>query len=75
MKSDKIKEFAVNVHFLSFKKGGKIQTGLNCEYDGLSEACLSLSHSSKHFFFNLKDEIKINNIFIKSKERNRFLEI
>ena len=30
----------------SFKKGGKIQTGVNCEYDGLSEACLSLSHSS-----------------------------
>jgi hypothetical protein len=46
MKSDKIKEFAANVHFLSFKKGGKIQTGLNCEYDVLSEACLSLSHSS-----------------------------
>jgi hypothetical protein len=34
------------VYFLSFKKGGKIQTGLNCEYDGLSEACFkSLSHS------------------------------
>ena len=28
------------------KKGGKIQTGLNCEYDGLSEVILSLSHSS-----------------------------
>jgi hypothetical protein len=47
-KSDKIKEFAANVHFLSFKKGGKIQTGLNCKYDGLSEACLSLSHSSSN---------------------------
>jgi hypothetical protein len=46
MKSDKIKEFAVNVHFLSFKKGGKIQTGLNCEYDGLSEARLSLFYSN-----------------------------
>jgi hypothetical protein len=30
----------------SFKKGGKIQTGLNCEYDGLSEVVLSLSHSN-----------------------------
>ena len=30
----------------SFKKGGKIQTGLNCEYDGLSKVILSLSHSS-----------------------------
>ena len=50
MKSDKIKEFAANVHFLSFKKGGKIQTGLNCEYDGLSETCLSLSHSRLDFF-------------------------
>ena len=49
MKSVKIEEFAANVHFLSFKKGGKIQTGLNCEYDGLSEACLSFSHSSKTF--------------------------
>ena len=29
----------------SFKKEGKIQTGLNCEYDVLSETCLSLSHS------------------------------
>ena len=28
----------------SSKKGGKIQTGLNCEYDGLSEVVLSLSH-------------------------------
>ena len=27
------------------KKRGKIQTGLNCEYDGLSEIILSLSHS------------------------------
>jgi hypothetical protein len=26
----------------SFKKGGKIQRGLNCEYDGLSEVCSSL---------------------------------
>jgi hypothetical protein len=30
----------------SFKKGGKIQKGLNCENDGFSEACLSWSHSS-----------------------------
>ena len=29
----------------SFKKGGKIQTGLNCEYDGLSKVMLTLSHS------------------------------
>ena len=33
----------------SFKKGGKIQTGLNCEYDGFSEACLSFSHSTIHY--------------------------
>ena len=31
----------------SFKKGGKIQTGLNCEYDGLSKVVLTLSHPSK----------------------------
>ena len=29
----------------SFKKGGKIQIGLNCEDDGLSKANLTLSHS------------------------------
>ena len=29
------------------KKGGKIQTGLNCEYDGLSEVFLTLFHSSR----------------------------
>ena len=27
-----------------FIQGGKIQTGLNCEYDGLSAVFLSLSH-------------------------------
>ena len=45
MKSDKIKESATMVHLLSFKKGGKIQTGLNCENDGLSEVILTLSQS------------------------------
>ena len=30
----------------SSKKGGKIQAGLDCEYDGLSEVILTLSHSS-----------------------------
>ena len=35
----------------SFKKGGEIQTGLNCEYDGLSEVILSLSHSSVNVRF------------------------
>ena len=38
------------VHLLSFKKGGKIQTGLNCEYDGLSKVVLSLSRSRELFF-------------------------
>ena len=50
-KLDKIKEFAKMWIFclLSwFKKGGEIQTGLNCEYDGLSEVMLSLSHSCYH---------------------------
>ena len=50
MKSDKIKEFATMVHLLSnffIQKGGKIQTGLNCEYDGLSEVILTLPHSRK----------------------------
>jgi hypothetical protein len=37
------------VHFSPSKKRGKIQTGLNCEYDGLSEVILTLSHSSNHF--------------------------
>ena len=44
-KSDKIKEFAANVHFLFTFYIGKIQAGLNCEYDGLSEVVVSLSHS------------------------------
>ena len=37
----------------SFKKGGKIQTGLNCEYDGLSEVMLSLSHSRHAKYFKV----------------------
>ena len=52
MKSDNINEFASNVHLLyllsSFKRGGKIQTWLNCEYDDLSEVVLSLPHSKGH---------------------------
>ena len=36
----------------SFKKGGEIQTGLNCEYDGLSEVILTLSHSSAYSMFD-----------------------
>jgi hypothetical protein len=36
---------AFAAYYSSFKKGGKIQTGLNCEYDGLSETSLSFSHS------------------------------
>ena len=38
----------------SFKKGGEIQTGLNCEYDGLSEVMLSLSHSRFHFIWHYR---------------------
>ena len=34
------------VWFLHSKKGGKIQTGLNCEDDSLSKACLWLAYSS-----------------------------
>ena len=53
MKSDKIKEFASNVHFLfTFfftKKEGKNQAGLNCEYNSLSELLLILSHSNERF--------------------------
>jgi hypothetical protein len=41
----------------SFKKGGKIQTGLNCEYDGLSEACLSISHFNLPGQFSLSGQI------------------
>ena len=43
----------------SFKKEGKIQTGLNCEYDGLSEACLSLSHSSLKNFVQFLCKFKV----------------
>ena len=40
------------MHLLSaVKKRGKIQTGLNCEYDGLSEVVLTLSHSSSYKAF------------------------
>ena len=49
MKLDKIQEFATMVHLLSdffIQKGGEIQKGLNCEYDGLSKVILTLSHSS-----------------------------
>ena len=47
----------------SSKEGGKIQTGLNCEYDGLSEVILTLSHSSTGtppltlFFETLKNRV------------------
>ena len=37
---------AFDVWFISFKKGGKIQTGLNCEVDSLSKACLWLAYSN-----------------------------
>ena len=37
---------AFAVWFLHSKKGGKIQTGLNCEVDSLSKACLWLAYSS-----------------------------
>ena len=37
----------------SFKKGGGIQTGLNCEYDGLSEVMLSLSHSRNRIWITI----------------------
>ena len=36
---------AFAVWFLHSKKGGKIQTGLNCEVDSLSKACLWLAYS------------------------------
>ena len=36
---------AFAVWFLHSKKGGKIQTGLNCEDDSLSKACLWLAYS------------------------------
>ena len=45
----------------SFKKGGKIQTGLNCEYDSLSEVILSLSHSRNKKYVK---EITRKTIFI-----------
>ena len=37
---------AFAVWFLHSKKGGKIQTGLNCEDDSLSKACLWLAYSN-----------------------------
>ena len=37
---------AFAVWFLHSKKGGKIQTGLNCEVDSLSKACLWLAYSN-----------------------------
>ena len=46
-KSRNLLQMCIFCLLFSFKKGGKIQTGLNCEYGGLSEACLSLSHSNK----------------------------
>ena len=50
---------------LSFlQKGGKIQAGLNCEYDGLSEVMLSLSHSNDDFIII----IFINFLFSFSQE-------
>ena len=38
---------AFAVWFLHSKKGGKIQTGLNCEGDSLSKACLWLAYSNR----------------------------
>ena len=46
---DKIKEFLQMYTFCllsSYKKGGKIQTGLNWEYDSLAVVVLNLSHSN-----------------------------
>ena len=41
---------AIAVWFLHSKKGGKSQTGLNCEVDSLSKACLWLAYSSARIF-------------------------
>ena len=45
-KSRNLPQWCICCLISSFKKGGKIQTGLNCEFDGLSKVILSLSHSS-----------------------------
>ena len=45
---------AFAVWFLHSKKGGKIQTGLNCEVDSLSKACLWLAYSSEKLIKNSK---------------------
>ena len=44
-KSRNLPQWCICCLIASFKKGGKIQTGLNCEYDGLSKVILTLSHS------------------------------
>ena len=49
-KSSNLPQWYICCPISSFKKGGKIQTGLNCGYDGLSEVILSLSHSSARNF-------------------------
>ena len=40
---------AFSVYLLFYKKGGKNQAGLNCEYNSLSELVLILSHSNERF--------------------------
>ena len=42
-----------------YKKGGKIQIGLNCEYNGLSEVMLSLSNSRFHFIWHYRKLCRI----------------
>ena len=48
---------AFAVWFLHSKKGGKIQTGLNCEVDSLSKACLWLAYSNITSSFSVLKKI------------------
>ena len=60
---------AFAVWFPHSKKGGKIQTGLNCEVDSLSKACLWLAYSSRPGAKNLTNWV-LNKIGKQKKHGN-----
>ena len=64
---------ALAVWFLHSKKGGKIQTGLNCEVDSLSKACLWLAYSKNIKLVQLFAHQKVWKIALYHSLWNNFL--
>ena len=54
--------------FFHSKKEGKIQTGLNCEVDSLSKACLWLAYSNSIRNCRKSEGIPVTYKFIRGRE-------